>query len=102
MHIPLEKIGSKQEVMVGSFTEKEFKNYFEFSVNDDTHFVDSKDYPHKIWVSKEIDRVDQGFRYGKVLKNTVKIIVDEDDNGNPVVETWNIEDLDIIRPNYYK
>ena len=47
------------------------------------------DFPHLIWVSH--DAVGQwNARYGKVLKTVCYIAVDENDDGTPMVEKWNI------------
>jgi hypothetical protein len=69
--------------IIGSFTEKDFDNYFEFSKNTVQPF--GVEFPHKIWVSCN------AFRYGRVLKTVVYIVVDENDDGSPLVEKWNIK-----------
>jgi len=68
----------------GNFTEKEYGNLFEFSVNnEEEYFVKRADYPHKVWVG-------DGWRYGRVLKTVAYVIVDEDEGG-PIVEKWAIK-----------
>jgi hypothetical protein len=62
----------------GRFTEQDTGNVFEFSANDQPFFEGFND---KVWVL-------DGFRHAKVLKTRAHIVVDEDEFGNPVVETW--------------
>ena len=75
--------------IIGMFTEREVGNYFEYSHNNDGMFAD---YPHKIWVTNPIEGIDQGYRYGRVLKTVAYLVVDEDEYGNDVVEKWSIKD----------
>ena len=73
---------------IGSFTEKEHGNNFEYSLNDDTDdFTLSivENYPHKVWIGNTVN--DSGWRYARVLKTVAYIIVDEDNDG-PVLERW--------------
>ena len=75
--------------IVGSFTEKDCDNLFEFSTNHE-EMTDEWDFPHLIWVSH--NAVGQwNYRYGKVLKTVAYIAIDEDEYGNPVVEKWDIK-----------
>jgi len=97
---------------VGNFVEKEHGNNFEYSLNDDAANnredmlnVDIYDnvpsvgrlapvtafnkYPHKVWIGAVIN--DQGYRYAKVMKTVAYVVVDEDDDGQPVVEKWYIK-----------
>lgn len=69
--------------IIGSFTEKMFGNHFEFSNNTDDIY---KQFPHKIWVTEPKEGIDSGFRYGKVLKTKVYILIDEN-----VDEFWRIK-----------
>ena len=73
--------------ILGAFEEKEFGNTFEFSVNDDL----GSEYPHKVWVTSFWLGVDHGYRYATVKKTVAYIVVDEDDEGNAVVEKWDIK-----------
>lgn len=70
--------------ILGGFREKDTKNTFEFSLNNDRNpeFPFSK-YPHKIWVTTPIPGIDSGYRYGWVGKTRCKIVCDVDR-----VETW--------------
>jgi hypothetical protein len=68
--------------ILGCFTEKDYGNLFEFSVNDEPdYYVKREDYPHKVWVG-------DGWRYGRVLKTVAYIVVDENADGSPEVEKW--------------
>lgn len=67
----------------GAFQEKSYGNYFSYCQNSDTHWLDQKEYPHKIHT---ID----GFRYARVLKTVAHVVVDENEYGEPVVEKWEI------------
>lgn len=72
---------------IGQFVEKEVGNYFEFSNNDADSVMPA--WPHRVWVGGRTN--DQGFRYARVLKTVVYIVTDEDENGAPVVEKWDIK-----------
>jgi len=77
--------------ILGSFTEKSAGNFFEFSKNlDDITFIDVVEYPHLVWVTSP-SGFDSGFRYANVKKTVAYIVVDEDDEGNPVIDKWNIK-----------
>ena len=76
--------------IMGSFTEKDAGNYFEFSKNDE-EMTDEWNFPHKIWVTNPWDGMDSGFRYGEVMQTRVYICTDENDDGTPVVEKWMIK-----------
>ena len=72
---------------IGVFTEKDVKNVFEYSVNDDPIMVE---WPHKVWVGGgQIN--DSGYRYALVKKTVAYIVVDENDYGEAVVEKWNVK-----------
>lgn len=68
---------------IGQFTEKEVGNYFEYSVNDDA-IPFAENFPHKVWVL-------DGYRYADVKKTVAYIVVDEDENGQPVTEKWQLK-----------
>ena len=74
---------------IGQFVEKEAGNYFEFSNNDEEEGTEYFDWPHKVWVGGR--GIDFGFRYARVLKTVVYIVLDEDDDGEPVVDKWYIK-----------
>ena len=72
--------------LLGSFVEKDHKNIFEFSANNDNDPW-SAAFPHKIWLNH-----DETFRYGTVKKTVAYVVIDEDDFGKPVIEKWKIKD----------
>ena len=76
-------------VLCGAFVEKEVGNTFEYSINEDRLTWDeSGGFTHKIWVG---DVVGQGYRYGIVKKTVAYVAVDEDDEGLPICEKWNLK-----------
>ena len=72
--------------ILGSFDEKEYGKYFEFSENNENFYTE---YPHKVWVTTPW-HMDGGWRFAKVLK-TVAYILANDEDGNDVVEKWAIK-----------
>ena len=72
---------------IGQFTERDTGNYFEYSHNDDGMMLA---YPHKVWVGGAGVCGMTGYRYARVLKTRVHVVVDEDREG-PVQETWHIK-----------
>lgn len=91
--------------IIGSFYEEECGNFFEFSHNPDyighvdedvTRFlkegaVFGSEIPHLVWVINEGHFMRNhmgGFRYARVLKTRAWVLVDEDEEGNPVWECW--------------
>lgn len=81
--------------IIGVFHEKDTGNLFEFSDNQDMGEWAGYSYPHKIWVTSPKDGIDSGYRYGRVKKTLVEIVVDEDSNGDPIVEKWAIKNLKV-------
>ena len=70
---------------VGTFQEKDTGNWFSYSARTCSNdFAPIEDYPHII------DVLD-GTRFARVLKTVAYIIVDENSDGDPVVEKWNIK-----------
>jgi hypothetical protein len=83
---------NKFPLLLGSFVEKEFGNLFEYAVRPDEGIDFAPDCPHIVYVTNAIDGVDHGFRYAKVLKTVAWVVVDEDDNGDPIYVKWDIKD----------
>lgn len=75
---------------VGSFLEKDYGNYFEFS-NNTEEMTTSWLFPHIVWVTTPKEGIDSGWRYARVLKTVAYIAVDEDAHGQPIIEKWNIK-----------
>ncbi len=69
---------------LGMFIEKEKGNHFEYSSNTTDYWVTIEDYPHKVWVR-------DGWRYAKVLKTVAYIVIDEADDGSPIVQKWELK-----------
>ncbi len=84
------------ETVLGSFTECNYGNHFQFSENDQlvmaspAHGGPERVFPHRVWVGGAVN--DQGWRAALVLKTCVHIITDETDAGW-VVERWRIKNL---------
>jgi len=68
---------------IGVFVEKEAGNHFEYSLNDD-QIPFGEEFPHKVWVR-------DGYRYADVKKTVARIVVDENEYGQPVIEKWYIK-----------
>ena len=77
---------------VGEFKEKEFGHYFEYRLSDGTASgqgtwgIDNG-FIHEIAVC------DGSIRFANVKKTVAYVVVDEDKNGKPVVEKWNIKHM---------
>ena len=75
--------------VIGSFQERDTGNWFEFSQNPEmilsppAHGGRNVTFPHIVWVG-------DGYRYAKVGRTVVHIIIDEDERGW-VVEKWDIK-----------
>lgn len=82
-----------KEIFLGMFAEKDYGNYFEYSMADD--FVLHPDlktgrnteYPHKVWVTEPWEN-DYGYRRALVKKTVAYVVVDEADDGSAVIERW--------------
>jgi len=79
------------EDTIGMFIEKDTGNYFEYSDNDDLDMPGYYEWPHKVWVGGGGVCGMVGYRYAKVLQTVAYIVVDEDDNGEPIVEKWQLK-----------
>ena len=84
---------------IGGFYEKECGKFFEFSANPEltlappAHGGKNMYYPHRVWVTNKHIANDSGWRYAKVMKTCVHIILDEDDSGWCRIEKWDIKSL---------
>lgn len=74
--------------IIGCFVERDVGNFFEFSANNTGMF--EEEYPHLVWVGG----LDDSYRYARVLKTVVYIVVDEDDDGL-IEEKWQIKQRNI-------
>jgi hypothetical protein len=73
------------QTIVGQFEEREHGQYFEYRVNTRP---DLSDQPFEIFVGPHAET-----RFGNVLKTVAHVVVDEDANGEPVVEKWDIKTI---------
>lgn len=71
----------------GVFTETSVGNRFEYRVND-TGFQE-EEFPYLIAVGP-CNTFDE-FRYAKILKTVAYVSIDEDAEGKPIVEKWDIK-----------
>ncbi len=74
----------------GSFRNSETDTFFEFSaVADEDRYCDAvpAEFNMKVWVTQPWDG-DCGWRFAKVVKTRAYVVVDENDDGTPVVEKW--------------
>lgn len=83
--------------IIGSFREKSCGNYFEYSVNPDNASAVCEemmiDHPHIIWVGGP----GYGYRYATVKKTVAYVVVDEADNGDPIIEKWDIKARNVFQ-----
>ena len=74
----------------GSFVEKDHGNLFEYDLVPADHAASVSGYPHRVWVSENPVN-DSGWRYALVKKTVAYIVVDEAEDGSPVVKKWSIK-----------
>lgn len=75
---------------MGCFEEKEFGKYFEYRISDGTA-EGQGDWGIKHGFTHEIAICDGSVRFANVKKTVVYVCVDSDEDGNPIVEKWNIK-----------
>ncbi len=73
-------------VVLGEFQEKEFGKYFEFRLAEPDSWGAIASFPYCIAVGCLGET-----RYAKVLKTVAYVVVDQDSNGDPIVEKWSIK-----------
>ncbi|AGR47944.1 hypothetical protein PHIM7_234 [Sinorhizobium phage phiM7] len=76
--------------VLGGFVEKSHGHFFEYS-QDTKALPPLDDFPVKVWVTPAGKSTPE-FRWAKVLKTVAHVVVDEDPEGKPVIEKWNIKD----------
>lgn len=69
---------------IGVFTEKEFGHRFEYAGEPNPIF--GHEYPHRLYVGNSLE-----YRYANVKKTVAYVVVDENDDGSPVVQKWDIK-----------
>lgn len=71
--------------ILGCFVKVECGNLFEYSKARDTDPLSFPDHPHKVWVGPH-----DNFRWARVLKTVAYVVVNEADDGTPIVDRWRI------------
>ena len=86
--------------IIGSFYEKDYGNFFEFSAakggdfNEDvvTERGETFKTNHRIWVTTVKENIDCGYRMGRVFKTVVYLWVeDEESESGAKLVKWNIK-----------
>ena len=75
----------KFPMIIGCFNEVEYSITFEYSLRNESHWLSKEEFPHLIYVGSVETR------YAKVLKTVAYVVIDEDENGEPVTEKWHIK-----------
>ena len=76
--------GAVLPLILGSFIEADYGHTFEYAIRPDEGIDFAPDCPHIVYVA---DRI----RYARVLKTVAYIAVDEDDDGEPVLQKWQLK-----------
>ena len=76
--------------ILGRFVENERGKLFEYSENRQNN-APPWGLPHLVWVTEPIEGLDSGFRYAIVKKTVAYIAIDEDAEGQPIMEKWQIK-----------
>ena len=83
--------------ILGCFNEREFGKHFEFSKNPAygvfEHPFGPDEFPHLVWISDYEKAGGWPYRYARVLKTVAYVVVDEEADGSPVVEKWEVKNL---------
>lgn len=75
-------------LLLGCFMEADRGNYFEYAVRPADTFAPADfapDCPHIVYMN-------DSYRFARVLKTVAYICVDEDEDGEPVYEKWQLKD----------
>ena len=70
--------------VIGRFIEKECAHAFEYGENASGWLADL--YPHQVYVGYLGET-----RIARVIKTRAFVVIDEDANGLPIVQTWDIK-----------
>ena len=77
-------------IVKGCFNEVSYGKAFEFaSRTSEEMLLWASEFPIKIYVGPFAN----DYRVAKLLKTRAYVVVDEDNEGNPVIETWRIRNL---------
>lgn len=71
----------------GCFNEVEFGNFFEFRNLSEDEFQPFDNYKQVVYTT---NHGDGNPRYARVLKTVAYVVVNEDADGQPIVEKWSI------------
>lgn len=75
---------------IGEFTLPEFGTYFEYRISEG-NAPGQGDWGIKNGFIHEISVCDGSVRFATIKKTVAYVVVDEDDEGKPVVEKWKIK-----------
>ena len=84
MHAPF-PLPPCYDKLIGCFTHAETDAYFEFGLHNPDAFTPFPDTPHVVFVDGDT------FRWARVLRTVAYVVVDEDADGNAVLEKWHIK-----------
>ena len=73
-------------MIFGQFVEEEFGHSFEYAERRHADDSFAPEMPHIVYVGP-----DGQVRLAKVLKTVAYVVVDEDENGKPVIDKWYIK-----------
>jgi len=79
---------------MGSFTEREFGKHFEFRLSDGTSPRQGT-YGLDHGFQHEIAMCDGSVRFANVKKTVAYVVVNEGEDGSPIVEKWQIKDYHV-------
>ena len=82
------------EQPIGRFILRKNSNHFEYSLNDEVDDYSrsmAEKYPHRVWWGGKGIGGGSGWRYARVLKTVAHVVIDEADDGSPVVEKWELK-----------
>jgi hypothetical protein len=83
-----------QGIVQGRFNEASHGKVFEFASRTSEEMLHwAPEFPVKIYVGPFADEC----RAAKILKTKAYVAVDEDSEGNPVIETWQIRNLKLYK-----
>lgn len=72
-------------MILGSFAEVDHSKVFEYSLRNESNWLSKEKFPHLVYVGSGETR------YAKVLKTVAYVVIDEDENGEPVIDKWYIK-----------
>jgi hypothetical protein len=75
--------GINHATFAGQFRESEFGKHFDFFATPENAYG----MPHMV------DTGNEEFRFARVLKTVAHIVTSEDDEGNAIIERWNIRQV---------